>query len=273
MRAMTTSVNARRLGQVGVDACLLALAYYLAYVLRFDSGIPPRYENLLGDTIALTVAMKLVIFAMFGLYSKLWRFVDQKDFESILKAVVVSTVGLIVVLFLFSIGKHDPPRGVLALDFLLSLVFVSGARFAVRAIVERPARGAILERAAHEVLIVGAGNGGQQVAFELRRNPGLRSAPVGFVDDDPRKQGMRIAGIKVLGAYAGPDPRARRRTARRGDHRHPVGAGHAAPARGHGLPRARHPGTHAAHDLRAAHRQREPDEAGPRGARGGRARP
>jgi FlaA1/EpsC-like NDP-sugar epimerase len=199
MRALTSSVNVRRLGQVGVDACLLGLAYYLAYVLRFDSGIPHRYEVLLWDTIALTVAMKLVIFAMFGLYSKLWRFVDQKDFESILKAVVVSTVGLIVVLFLFSIGKHDPPRGVLALDFLLSLVFVCGARFAVRAIVERPSRGAILERAAHEVLIVGAGNGGQQVAFELRRNPGLRSAPVGFVDDDPRKQGMRIAGIKVLG--------------------------------------------------------------------------
>jgi FlaA1/EpsC-like NDP-sugar epimerase len=202
MRSLSSSVNVRRLGQVGVDACLLALAYYLAYILRFDSGIPLRYERLLGDTIALTVAMKLVIFAMFGLYSKLWRFVDQKDFESILKAMMVSTVGLIVVLFVFSIGRHDPPRGVIALDFLLSLVFVSGARFAVRALVERPTRGKILERAPNEVLIVGAGNGGQQVAFELRRNPELRSAPVGFVDDDPRKQGMRIAGIKVLGSTA-----------------------------------------------------------------------
>jgi len=57
----------------------------------------------------------------------------------------------------------------------------------------------MLERAGHEVLIVGAGNGGQQVAAELRRNPGLRAAPVGFVDDDPRKQGMRVAGYKVLG--------------------------------------------------------------------------
>jgi FlaA1/EpsC-like NDP-sugar epimerase len=200
MRSLTTSVNVRRLGQVGIDACLLALAYYLAYILRFDSGIPHRYELLLQDTIVVTVAMKLAIFALFGLYSKLWRFVDQKDFETILKAVVVSSVGVIVFLFVFSIGRHDPPRGVLALDFLLSLAFVSGARFAVRTIVERPARGSLLERAASEVLIVGAGNGGQQVAFELRRNPGLRSAPVGFVDDDPRKQGMRIAGIKVLGA-------------------------------------------------------------------------
>src|SRR3954466_6965885 len=202
MRALTTSVNARRLGQVGIEAALLALAYYLAYVLRFDSGIPHRYELLLQDTIVVTVAMKLAIFALFGLYSKLWRFVDQKDFETILKAVVVPSVGVIVFLFVFSIGKHAPPRGVLALDFLLSLAFVSGARFAVRWIVERPARGSILERAATEVLIVGAGNGGQQVAFELRRNPGLRSAPVGFVDDDPRKQGMRIAGIKVLGPTA-----------------------------------------------------------------------
>ncbi len=199
MRQLTSSVNARRLGQVGVDACLLALAYYLAYVLRFDEGIPPRYENLLADTIVLTVGMQIVIFALFGLYSKLWRFVDQKDFESILKAVMVSAVGLIVVLYLFSIGRHAPPRSVIALDFLLSLLFVSGARFAVRVLVERPARGPFLERAANEVLIVGAGNGGQQVAFELRRNPALHSAAVGFVDDDPRKQGMRVAGHKVLG--------------------------------------------------------------------------
>ena len=138
--------------------------------------------------------MQVAIYAAFGIYSKLWRYVDQKDFETILKATVVGTAGLIGVLFLFSIGRHDPPRSVIVMDFLLSLVFVCGARFAVRWAVERPARGTILERVSHEVLIVGAGNGGQQVAAELRRNPGLRAAPVGFVDDDPRKQGMRVAG-------------------------------------------------------------------------------
>ena len=203
MRSLPSSVNVRRAGQVGVDALLLALAYYLAYYLRFDDGIPGKYADLLADTIWLTVPMQVAIFAAFGLYSKLWRFVDQKDFETILKATVVSTAGLIVVLFLFSIGRHDPPRSVIALDFLLVLVFACGARFAVRAAFERPARGSILERAGHEVLIVGAGNGGQQVASELRRNPGLRSAPVGFVDDDPRKQGMRVAGYKVLGTTDG----------------------------------------------------------------------
>jgi FlaA1/EpsC-like NDP-sugar epimerase len=200
MRKLGSSVTARRVGQIGVDAVLLAAAYALAYVLRFDDGIPARYEDLLGNTIVFAVAMKLVIFALFGLYSKLWRYVDQRDFESIVKAVVVSSFVLIAALFLLSFERTDPPRGVIALDFLLTLAFVSGSRFVVRGLFERPARGSpLLERAAREVLIVGAGNGGQQVAGELRRNPGLQSAPIGYVDDDPRKQGMRVAGHKVLG--------------------------------------------------------------------------
>ena len=108
--------------------------------------------------------------------------------EAIVKAVVVATVVLIAALFLLSLARADPPRGVIALDFLLTLAFITGSRFLWRGLVERPLRGPLFERSAREVLIVGAGNGGQQVAFELRRNPGLRSAAVGFLDDDPRKR-------------------------------------------------------------------------------------
>ncbi len=199
MSSLVSSVKARRLGQVAVDACLIGLAYYLAYVLRFDSGVPHRYEELLTDTFVFVVVMKLAVFALFGLYSKLWRFVDQKDFESLVKAVVVSSFVLIVALFLLSPGDTSPPRGVMALDFLLTLAFCASVRFLVRAVVERP-RGALVESADREVLIVGAGNGGQQVATELRRNPTLSTAPIGFIDDDPRKRRMRIAGFEVLGS-------------------------------------------------------------------------
>src|SRR5262245_51330007 len=115
MNTLRSSVSLRRLGQVAVDGCLLLMAYYLAYVLRFDGDIHPRYQTLLEDTIVLVVLMKLVIFGLFGLYSKLWRFVDQKDFETLLKAVVVSTVCLIAGLFLFSLGHSAPPRSVVAL--------------------------------------------------------------------------------------------------------------------------------------------------------------
>jgi FlaA1/EpsC-like NDP-sugar epimerase len=196
---ITSSVGVRRIGQVTVDAALIALAYYLAYVLRFDDGIPPKYEDLLVETVGFVIALKLALFTAFGLYSKLWRFVDQADFESIVKAVVVSSFALIGLSFLFAPGDVDPPRGVIALDFLLTLALVGGARFLVRAIVERPLRGPLVQRASNEVLIVGAGNGGQQVALELRRNPELSTAVIGFVDDDPRKQGMLVGGHRVHG--------------------------------------------------------------------------
>ena len=87
----------------------------------------------------------------------------------------------------------------IAIDCLLTLLFVAGSRFLARAIVERP-RSVLTGPDAREVLIVGAGNGGQQVLTELRRNPQLRNVPIGFVDDDPRKQGQRIGGLKVLGS-------------------------------------------------------------------------
>src|SRR4029078_7250514 len=50
-----------------------------------------------------------------------------------------------------------------------------------------------------EVLVVGAGSGGQMVVRELKLNPNLGAHAIGFLDDDPRKRGMRTEGLKVLG--------------------------------------------------------------------------
>src|SRR3954468_21076316 len=197
---LSSSVMARRLLQAGVDACLVALAFLLAFVLRFDRGIPPRYSDLLGQSIAFVIVGKLAVFWTFGLYHKLWRFTDGKDFEALVRAVVVATFGLVVAFFLVPASVAlDPPRGVIALDFLLTLTLITGVRFLVRAVMERRFRGPLARKGAREVLIVGAGNGGQLVAAELRRNPELGGVPIGFVDDDPRKSGARVAGLKVEG--------------------------------------------------------------------------
>ncbi len=190
----------RRSAQVAIDAAIVALAFYLAFALRFDSGIPARYEDLLAGTLGFVVAGKLLVFALFGLYHKLWRFVDQSDFEAILKAVVVSSLALVGATFLLVPGEPDPPRGVIALDFLITLIGVGGSRALVRSLALRGLRGSIPPRDAREVLIVGAGEGGQAVARELRRNPALSRVPIGFVDDDRSKAGMRVYGLKVLGS-------------------------------------------------------------------------
>src|SRR3954466_8054291 len=135
---LSASVVARRLAQALIDACLVALAYVLAFVLRFDPSIPERYNELLVGSIWFVVAGKIVVFWGNGLYHKLWRFVDAKDFEAIVRAVVMASFVLVGVFYLIpSSVSVDPPRGVIALDLLLTLVLVGGMRFVVRAVTER----------------------------------------------------------------------------------------------------------------------------------------
>jgi FlaA1/EpsC-like NDP-sugar epimerase len=191
-------VYRHRLLQVLVNAGLVALAYFLAFLLRFDQGIPPRYTELLEATIVVVVVGKVAIFAAFGLYQKWWRYVGLRDLESILKAVATASLVLVVALFIWSPTENDLPRSVAAMDLLLTAVLIGGVRLAVRSVIERPPRGAVLPKG-QEVLIVGAGEAGQLVAREMHRSPELRQTPIGFVDDDPRKRGMRIHGLKVLG--------------------------------------------------------------------------
>jgi FlaA1/EpsC-like NDP-sugar epimerase len=98
------------------------------------------------------------------------------------------------------------PTGVAAMWLLLTLFFLAGVRFLAHLVFEGRARSFRVAKGAQSVLIVGGGDGGRLVVRELVRNPDLRLRPVGFVDDDPRKRGMKDEhGLKVLGTTSQED--------------------------------------------------------------------
>src|SRR5690349_187335 len=201
MRRLNHPVYRNRVLQVIADGALVALAYYLAFRLRFlddPHGLPHRYQVLFAQSVGIVVATKLVVFWVSGLYQKWWRYVSGRDFLLIVRAVAGARAFLVVAFTVRRPFAPSLPRSVAVMDFLLTLMLITGARLAVRLIVERPSRGARLPK--HEVLIVGAGSGGQMVVRELQLNPRLGATAIGFVDDDPRKRGMRMSGgLKVLG--------------------------------------------------------------------------
>src|SRR5262245_23712244 len=193
-------VYRHRLLQPAADGVLVALAFYLSFRLRFlddPRGLPHRYDVLFAQAVAFVVVGKLTVFAAFGLYQKWWRYVSGGDFLMIVRAVAAASAILVVVFTVLQPFEDDLPRSVAVIDFMLTLLLITGARLAVRLIVERPSHGHIVPK--HEVLVIGAGSGGQMVVRELHLNPNLGSTAIGFVDDDPRKQGMRMLGLKVLG--------------------------------------------------------------------------
>ncbi|MFL5907450.1 MAG: polysaccharide biosynthesis protein [Solirubrobacterales bacterium] len=201
MDRLTHPVYRHRLIQIAADALLVAAAYYLAFRLRFldaPGGIPDRYSHMLANSIGFVVLGNLIVFYAFGLYEKWWRYFRLPDMIAVLRACAVTTAILAITFLLLKPFNDQIPRSVVITDFLLTVFLVGGARLLVRMVlVERLARRDV--RGARQVLVVGAGSGGQMVARELQLNPNLGARAIGFLDDDPRKRGMRLHSINVLG--------------------------------------------------------------------------
>jgi FlaA1/EpsC-like NDP-sugar epimerase len=220
IRSAAFPVHRHSLPQLVVDGVLVALAYFLAFRLRFEDHVPAQYDELLERTIPWVVPVSLIVLAGFSLYQRLWTYVGQRDYEALVKAMFIATVlivGGIALLHPVQIAltidervlRRSPvtlPASVIALFFLLSVAFLGGARFLVQLVVEGRVSSFRVGKGAQDVLIVGGGDGGRLVVRELIRNPQLGLRPVGFVDDDPRKQGVKDEyGLKVLGTTSNED--------------------------------------------------------------------
>jgi len=224
MRSAAFPVHRHSLPVLLVDGLWVALAYLLAFRLRFDNAVPKRYEELFEATIPWVVPVALVSLAGFGMYQRLWTFVSQREYEAAVKAMILATLVIVGAIALLHPVQTAPqlvikgntfhlqssavtlPASVIALFLLMSLALLVGARFLVHLVIEGRARSFRSAHGARDVLIIGGGDGGRLVARELIRNPELKLRPVGFLDDDPRKVGIKDEyGLKVLGTTAAED--------------------------------------------------------------------
>jgi FlaA1/EpsC-like NDP-sugar epimerase len=195
-------INRHRVWQAGVDAILVAIAWYLAFALRFDFAIPNRYEQLITETVLVVVLIKVGALTAFGLYNHWWRYVSIGDMWSAARAVAVGSIVAFVVVFLIEpVEGVRLPRSVFLIDALLLLAFITGARLLARTFIERPGRRGLVARG-KEALIVGAGDAGQLIIKEMLKNRALGYTPIGLVDDDRRKSNLRLHGVRVLGTTA-----------------------------------------------------------------------
>jgi FlaA1/EpsC-like NDP-sugar epimerase len=192
-------VNRHRIWQLAFDAVLIAAAWRLTFFLRFDKSVPVYYRHLLDwRVVALVVGIQLAAFVLFGFYNRWWRYVSTRDMWGAARGVTVGSLIAYLVLYAFPPNHTSRlPRGIAVFDYLLLLAFVAGTRLLARSLIERPLSGLVAH--GKEVLIIGAGDAGQLMVREMQRNRQLHYTPIGFVDDDPRKRGDRIHGVKILG--------------------------------------------------------------------------
>ena len=186
----------RRIFEVLLDVMLIVLAYWSAYAIKFEPFSNSPAWKLFLRTLPVLVVVRLAAFLFFGVYRGIWRYTSIDDLMAFAKAVAAgSIVSMVIVLFKFRFQGFS--RAIFVIDALAMMMLLAGSRVAFRFF--RQVLPAANTDTGRRVLIYGAGDAGELLLRELLNNRELSYAPVGFMDDDPKKHGKVIHGFRVFG--------------------------------------------------------------------------
>ena len=180
---------------VAFQSLLVMATYYTAFVLRLDFSVDARSRTVFFLSLPWVLAIKLAVFRSHGLLRGWWRYVGMSDLVDIARASLISGMLIYAALWIGLWPRPGYPRSVVLIDMVLTIFCIGGARFLVRAHTET-VQTCVAQK---ETLVVGAGVAGSTIMRELKQNPDLDYKPIGFVDDDVTKLGIRIHGKRVLG--------------------------------------------------------------------------
>jgi len=185
------------------DGVVVTVSIWLAFLVRFDGKLPPRYLAMLRILIPLVLGVKLPIFVVFRIYRFSLVYIGLEELLNVTLACVTASLAMASLLFLLHgwpplIGL---PRASLAMDFAFTLLGVAAVRLAKRTLgIMSPQR----RNRGHgkRTVVIGAGEAGEQLVRALKRETEAGYEPIGFLDDDPKKRGLVIHGVPVLGPRA-----------------------------------------------------------------------
>ncbi len=201
------------LWQMALDATLVAVAHWLAYVTRFEGHIPPHHWAFFTDLVLPFTLLKLLCLRVAGVYRTIWRYTSLADLLLVLKAATAASLLLLVALQ-FTHSFLGMSRSVFILDWLYTCILVAAPRFGLRLYHGSPASllPAGLLRLHHHgprpgpartrYVLLGAGQAGEMLLREAlsSRESGLEIVAV--FDDDPATHGRRMHGAPIFGPIA-----------------------------------------------------------------------
>lgn len=187
----------RALPFLAIDFLIVMAAYAAGLALRFDGNVPDESWHWFLWAVPLIGVAYLFSNLVFGVYRTAWRYGGLTD------AFYLGLAVSLVTLLAFGINamlEHRPiPLSVNLISGALILLFMGLVKLSPRLISGTAAPLRFGPRPGRGVIIVGAGSTGQLLARELLHNPHWNYRPLCFIDDDPKKKGVRIHSVPVLG--------------------------------------------------------------------------
>jgi FlaA1/EpsC-like NDP-sugar epimerase len=197
----------RRPVQFISDVAVLCAAFFLANLPFLNIQLGDFYFDAAINQLPFVVLIQLSSLFLVGAYSIIWRYVSFEDIKAFLKAALISGVILLAVRFLLAFthfNRWQVPISVILIDTALAFGGLLGLRMLRRFVYELGEKqnhsgGAKRRVKRKSTLFVGAGRIGALAVKDVLGRGDTEFEIKGFVDDDRRKKGGSVSGIKVLG--------------------------------------------------------------------------
>ncbi len=197
LRKLNTPITSK-ITLVVLDILAINLASILTVWIRFGLNlydIPIKYiESILSVAVINTVGT-IVIFALFHLYTSLWRYASVKEISYVLMAGIVSTVFNLGVYFMMGVAIFRSYFIVFPAILIFLILII---RFSYR-LTRIFYRSRIESKNPRNTMIIGGGEACSLVMKELENNLQVHSRICCIIDDNPQKKGAFIHGVKIIG--------------------------------------------------------------------------
>jgi UDP-GlcNAc:undecaprenyl-phosphate GlcNAc-1-phosphate transferase len=193
---ITNFMYKRRVAEVVLDCCLIPLAYYTAYRLRFEGNLLALNYIYFIQSMPLVLASQLAALFIVGGYRGAWRHFGIMDAVVFGKGVLLGTTGAVLaILYIYRFEHYS--RSVFLIYAALLMLLLSGSRASFRLVGEFVERRRVVGQ---RCVIYGTGGAAlSTIRDAFGGSTALRI--LGFVDDDPHQHNMRVQGYPVVGDY------------------------------------------------------------------------
>lgn len=185
--------------RVFLDFVLFVLSIYFSFLIRFEFTLPPNYWNIIPQVIFREVPIFFLLYTfLFRLHHTLWEYFSLEALKDLTLAITLEKVIFFLSYLLLPISGL--PRSIVFISYFTSLLFLFSVRAFSRWYHERSKiKGKNMYVSPKRVVIVGAGDAGEKILREIKTNREINYEVAGFLDDDPKKIGKTIHGVKILG--------------------------------------------------------------------------
>jgi FlaA1/EpsC-like NDP-sugar epimerase len=179
-----------------IDICICIFSVFLAYLLRFNFNIPVIDKRDMPLVIGYIIIIRTISFFLGKTYAGIIRYTSSKDAQRIFVVISIGTFFLAITdVITYSLqGKLFIPTSIIILDFIVTVFLLVASRTIVKVLyyeLKNPRRDKT------KIILYGAGEAGVITLRTLDKDAGAKYKVVAFVDDDRKKKGKKIEGVKI----------------------------------------------------------------------------